>query len=119
MAATRIENVQYFPGKPEYVGYQATPVQLGKYPAIVLIHEWWGLDENVRKLARNFAERGYLVLVVDLYGKPATTDRQAAMKLAEGVTANIALAFENLGYAVQYLQSNSQVDPEKIGSVGW
>lgn len=46
----------YFPGNNQYVGYVVKPSQPGKYPALILIHEWWGLNDNIKKLAQDFAK---------------------------------------------------------------
>lgn len=112
-------NVSYFPGESKYQGYLAKPIRAGKYPALILIHEWWGLNGNIESLAEDFAKEGYVVLAVDLYGEPATTDQQVAMRMAWGVTANEALAFENLGHALEYLRADPNVDANRMGSVGW
>lgn len=112
-------SVMYFPGEAKYKGFFAKPAQAGKYPALILIHEWWGLNDNIRTLAQDFARQGYIVLAVDLYGGGSTTDQQVAMKMASGVTSNEAQAFKNLGYAMEYLKSNPDVDPDRTGSVGW
>lgn len=112
-------SVMYFPGESKYKGYLAKPTQAGKHPALILIHEWWGLNDNIRSLAQDFARQGYIVLAVDLYGSGSTTDQQVATQMASGVTNNEALAFQNLGYAMEYLKSNPDVDPDRIGSVGW
>lgn len=80
--SVRTETLAYFANQPKYVGYLATPQDSGKHPALILIHEWWGLNDNIKKLARDFAAKGYVVLAVDLYGEPATTDQPTAMRLA-------------------------------------
>lgn len=109
----------YFPGESKYHGFIAKPEQPGKHPALLLIHEWWGLNDNIKQLAQEFAKNGYIALAVDLYGTGATTDQKTAMNMASGVTNNQAQAFRNLGYAMEYLKSDPDVDPEKIATVGW
>lgn len=54
------------------------------------------------------------MLAVDLYGKPATTQSGVAMQMASEVSKNEALAFENLGYAVEFLRSSPDVDPARL-----
>lgn len=56
--------VPYFDATEEYI---AVPEGEGPFPALVLIHEWWGLNDNIKSLADDFAEQGYVALAVDLY----------------------------------------------------
>src|SRR4030095_14836379 len=68
-------NVTYFDGTK---GYLARPDSEGKFPGVIMIHEWWGLNDNIKQMARSLASQGYVVLAVDLYdGKVATTTDQA------------------------------------------
>ena len=103
----------------EVAGYMATPAGEGPFPAVVLIHEWWGLNQNIKDLADDFADRGYVALAVDLYdGAVATTPAEAGA-LAGGVRENVEPAFANLEAATKYLQSLDNVNPEQLASVGW
>lgn len=110
------EMVSYF---NETEGYLAVPEGEGPFPALVLIHEWWGLNDNIKGLADDFAEQGYVALAVDLYdGELAdTTDR--ARELAGGVRENVDSAFANLEAATNYLADLEIVDGERLASVGW
>jgi carboxymethylenebutenolidase len=100
-------------------GYLAIPAGEGPFPAVVLIHEWWGLNDNIRDLAEDFAAQGYVALAVDLYdGTLATTSEQAGA-LAGAVRDNVDGAFTNLSDAVAFLETQSLVDPDRIASVGW
>src|SRR3989304_8775057 len=66
---------EYYPGAP---GYLVVPSIPGKIPAVIMIHEWWGLNDNIKEMAQLLAEEGYVVLAVDLYkGKVATTAQEA------------------------------------------
>lgn len=76
----------------------------GTFPALILIHEWWGLNDNIKELAKDFANEGYVVLAVDLYGTGATTDEEVARKRASAVTSDEQTAFKNLDAAVTYLK---------------
>jgi carboxymethylenebutenolidase len=103
----------------EVEGYIAVPEGEGPFPALVLIHEWWGLNDNIKSLADDFAEQGYVALAVDLYeGELADTPEQAGA-LAGGVRENVEPAFANLEAATEYLASLEKVDGEKLASVGW
>ena len=93
----------------------AMPASPEGAPAVLLIHEWWGLNDHIKSVAQEYANQGYIALAVDLYrGKVATTSDEAR-KLMAGVNekyANEAL----LGW-VEYLKHNQKA--AKIGTVGW
>ncbi len=103
----------------ESEGYLARPVEEGTYPGVILIHEWWGLNDNIRDLAEDFAEQGYIALAVDLYGGEVATSAAQAGALAGAVQENTDAAFANLASARSYLASLPSVDAEALASVGW
>ena len=91
----------------------------GPFPALILIHEWWGLNDNIRAFADQFAEQGYIALAVDLYDGEVTDTRDRAMELVTAVRGDTEPAFENLRHAVSYLQSRDDVIADSLASVGW
>ncbi|MEO8275227.1 MAG: dienelactone hydrolase family protein [Thermoanaerobaculia bacterium] len=102
-------------------GYLAKPVAAapaGKpWPALLVIQEWWGLNDNIRAMARRYAGEGYVTLAVDLYeGKVATTPEAAGAAMQEALKKPERL-IENLEQAQAYLKT--QVKATKIGVVGW
>lgn len=100
-------------------GFLARPLGTGPWPALILIHEWWGLNDNIRNLAKDFARQGYVALAVDLYrGQVASTTEQART-LAGSVSGDTDLAFVNLDNALTYLKDLSYVDNDSLASVGW
>ncbi|MCH8013139.1 MAG: dienelactone hydrolase family protein [Candidatus Marinimicrobia bacterium] len=114
------EEVVYYKNQKNVVGYLARPIDGKRYPAILLIHEWWGLNENIKERARQFAGQGYVALAVDLYGGRVTTTASEAINLAGEVRNNRNDAFDNLKGAVEFLQSQSLfVIPDRIASIGW
>ena len=100
-------------------GYFVRPAEDGNYPALILIHEWWGLNDNIKKLSRDFAEEGYVVLAVDMYGGRSADEPDGARELATEVRNDMDGAFENLDAAVSYLKASEYVEDEKLASVGW
>jgi len=103
----------------ETAGYLAQPVGEGPFPGVILIHEWWGLNQNIKDLADDFAEQGYVALAVDLYnGELAETSDQAGT-LAGSVREDTDAAFANLASARQYLGQLAQVNEDSLASVGW
>ena len=66
-----IETISYY---GESTGFLAKPIEDGEYPGVIMIHEWWGLNDNVKQMAEKLASHGYVVFAVDLYeGKVGTT----------------------------------------------
>jgi len=99
-------------------GYMAYPSAGGAnaaLPGVVMIHEWWGLNDNVRMMARRLAGEGYRVLAVDLYGAQATTPEEAR-GLMMGVMQNRPVAIENLRSAGDFLRARRAA---RVGVIGW
>ena len=116
-AAMKTETVSYKSGDETVNGFLAVPDGGGKHPAIIVIHEWWGLNDWVKQQAQNFAEHGYVALAVDLYrGKTGTTPDEAHI-LMRGLPDDRGL--RDLEAAFSYLASRTDVNPSKIGSIGW
>ncbi len=96
-------------------------LSLPRYPncgrAIIVFHEWWGLNKWVRKQATNLAANGYVALAVDLYQGILTSDPSEARKLKRGLPRDRAV--RDLKAAFDYLARRPDVDPKHIGSLGW
>jgi carboxymethylenebutenolidase len=88
-------------------------------PAVLMIHENKGLNDNIKKMANLLARNGYVVLAVDLFKGEVTTDRNRSSELSQYVRDNQDIATANLKSAVKYLSSLPNVNPEKIVSLGW
>jgi len=113
------KTVSYKSGNDTVSGVLFTPAAKGneKQPAIVVIHEWWGLNDWAKQQAEELASQGYETLAVDLYrGKVAKT-RDEAHELMSGLQPQRAM--RDLRAAVAYLKSQPNVDPKKIGAIGW
>jgi carboxymethylenebutenolidase len=111
--------VVYYQNGKNVSGYLARPADTQKHPGLILIHEWWGLNDNIRENARKFAELGYAALSVDLYDGKAATTRDEARKLATGVRNNVEGAFKNLKSAVSFIRGHASIDPDRVASIGW
>ncbi len=116
-AGITTSTVSYPSGSDTVSGYFALPSGKGPFPGIVMIHEWWGLNDWVKENARTFAAKGYAVLAVDLYRGPVATDAEAAHELMRGLPEDRAA--RDLVAAVRYLRSRPEVNAKKVGSVGW
>jgi len=114
---TKTEMVQ-FPGATGTIsGYLATPERPGRYPALVVVHEWWGLTDWVKEQARKLADQGYVALAVDLYRGKVTSDPEEAHELMRGLPQDRAVSDLQAGFA--YLYKREDVDRDHIGSIGW
>lgn len=114
------ERVEYTTGDGGVTGYLAMPEGAGTrpepgLPGILVIHEWWGLNENVETMARLLARRGYVALAVDLYEGQAADSPERARELMQNVDE--AAAEENLRQAYQYLVREHGVP--QVGVIGW
>ncbi|MGH9470162.1 MAG: dienelactone hydrolase family protein [Terriglobia bacterium] len=115
--AVKTETVRYASGPEMVKGFLALPQTAGPHPALVVIHEWWGLNGWVKEQAQDFARHGYVALAVDLYRGQSTSDPAVAHELARGVPHDRAM--RDLEAAFQFLALRSDVEKDKIGSVGW
>ena len=115
--AVKTQTVSYLSGSETVSGYLALPSGSGKHPAIIVIHEWWGLNDWVKQQADKFAGQGYVALAVDLYrGQSAKTPDDAHI-LMRGLPDDRGL--RDLEAAFTYLSSRPDVQAGKIGSIGW
>jgi carboxymethylenebutenolidase len=109
--------VSYPSGSETVSGYLAVPEGAGKKPALVVIHEWWGLNDFVKAKADGFAKQGYVALAVDLYRGKVATDPDTAHQLMRGLPDDRAI--RDMKAAVAYLRSRPDVDAAKVASIGW
>jgi carboxymethylenebutenolidase len=117
LGAVKTQMVQYHSGTETVSGFLALPSGEGKHPAIVVIHEWWGLNDWVKEQAGKLAEQGYVVLAVDLYRGKVATDPETAHELYRGLPQDRAV--RDLKAAYDHLAARPDVNPDRIGSVGW
>ncbi len=116
-AAVRTETVHFRSGPETVSGYLAVPGTPGRHPALVVIQEWWGLNDWVKEQAREFAQHGYVALAPDLYhGKIATTPAEAR-KLMQSMPRERAI--RDVAAAYNFLAAMPNVEKDKIGSIGW
>jgi carboxymethylenebutenolidase len=115
MAGVKTETISY--GEPKLNGYLALPPGKGPFPALVVIHEWWGLNDQIKAVTADFAAAGYVALAVDLYRGKVTASFEEAPKLAGGLDR--ARAAADLAEAYHYLSGRPDVRKGKVGSVGW
>ena len=91
----------------------------GPHPGVVVIHEAFGLNDDIKDIAQRFAGEGYVALAVDLFG-----DRNRAICMARYMTGRLVggvnrYGISDLKFALSYLTSLPEVDPERVGAIGF
>jgi carboxymethylenebutenolidase len=104
-------------GKP-VKGFLARPKSArGPLPGLIVIHEWWGLNDNIRQMTKRLAGEGYTALAVDLYGGAVADNPDKAMELMKATLGNMAQGEENVRQAYSYLETKQKAP--RIGVIGW
>jgi carboxymethylenebutenolidase len=104
-------------GKPVQ-GYLARPkLSAGPLPGLIVIHEWWGLNDNIRKMTARLAGEGYAALAVDLYEGEVADEPDRARQLARASMSRVPALQDNLRQARDYL--GSRVEAPRVGTIGW
>jgi carboxymethylenebutenolidase len=100
------------------VGFLAMPGDAAEpLPGLIVIHEWWGLNDNIKAMTRKLASEGYVALAVDLYGGAKAETPEKARPLMAAVVDDQEAARANLKQAYDYLEKYALAP--RIGSVGW
>jgi dienelactone hydrolase len=122
-AATEIEGaaVTYKAGDLVMKGYLAFDKSIkGKRPGVLVVHEWWGNNDYVRKRARMLAKIGYTALAVDMYGDGKVADNpKDAQKFSSDVMNNPAEVNRRFTAALEFLKTQKTVDPKRIAAIGY
>ena len=117
--------------KEETVSYKIDTLNMGSYvvydeniegkrPAVLVIHEWWGLNDYAKRRARMLAEMGYIAMAVDMYGNGRMgNDPGAAQALAMPFYTNPDMAKKHFDVALEEFKKNPNVDQSKIAGIGY
>lgn len=98
-------------------GYLSLPPGEARAPAVVVAHEWWGLNDDIRSICDRFAAEGFATLAVDLYKGRSTNDAAEAMQLVNDMKTEEAMkAIEG---AVAYLGAHPRCEGKKVGVTGF
>lgn len=101
-----------------YLAYDAN--NDARRPGVLVIHEWWGLNDYIRRRANMLAEQGYTALAVDMYGGGEVADNpDDAGRLMNGVLGDFSQAESRMGAALEYLQNHETVDARRIAAIGY
>ena len=104
-------------GDQLYKGYLSQPENIKAKSGLIVIHEWWGLNEDIHLMADQLAGLGYDSLAVDLYDGKSAEGVREAFQLMTGLSKNEDAALANLKEAYDYL--TNELGVEKVGIIGW
>ena len=99
-------------------GYLARPAAEGEYPSVIMIHEWWGLNQNIRHMADILAGHGFVVFAVDLYDGQVAANSSEASELSSQVRNNPDEAVAKMSRATAGVRELSYTT-EEVASLGW
>ncbi len=109
--------VEFKSGDGNAPGYMARPKADGKFPGIVVIQEWWGIDDHIKSVTERFAHQGFVGLAPDLYRGKVAKEPSDAQKLV--MALKIDQAMTDIQGAINYLIGQDFVAPDKAGVVGF
>ena len=92
----------------------------GKRPGVLVVHEWWGLNDYARERARMLAELGYTALALDMYGDGKTANHpEDAQKFAGAIFNNVKMGEDRFLAAYNFLKRQETVEPNNIAAAGY
>ena len=120
-AAVRTERIEYQHGDAVLEGYLAyDDAVAGKRPGVLVVHEWWGLNDYARRRAEQLAQLGYVAFALDMYGKGiSTTDAKEAGRLAGIFRNDRPFGRARAAAGLDVLKKRPQVDPARIAAIGY
>ncbi|MCI0919053.1 dienelactone hydrolase family protein [Pseudomonas stutzeri] len=105
----------------EMIGYYAYDDAIeGKRPGVVVVHEWWGLNDYAKSRARDLAELGYSALAIDMYGEGKHTEHpKDAMSFMKAALSDAEAAKGRFNAGLDMLKQQAQTDTDKLAAVGY
>jgi carboxymethylenebutenolidase len=120
VASVASETVKLVSDKASVAAFLARPAEATAAPAVLVLHEWWGLNDHIKDIARRLAAEGFAALAIDLYsrqGHKVTANAQEAAELMNALSSQQVL--RDLNAAITWLKQQPFIDPQKIGAVGF
>lgn len=120
-AALHEQTVNYPAGDTTLKGYLVWDDAKGaKQPGVLVVHEWWGLNDYARQRAKMLAELGYTALAVDMYGEGKTSEHAAeAAAFMNSVVEHAGVSQLRFTAALAFLKKQASVEPSKIAAIGY
>ncbi len=109
--------ISFTEGSTRVTAYLALPEGEGTHPAVILVQEWWGLNDWMEDQAKKLADLGYIALAVDFYNGKVAKDQATAHQLMNGLDEAAAMAM--LRSSADFLRGRSDVRANAIGVIGW
>jgi carboxymethylenebutenolidase len=117
VADIRTEMVEFRSNGSTTPGFLARPEGDGPFPGVIVIQEWWGLNDNIKDIAQRFAREGYAAFAPDLYHGRVTKEPSQAQKMM--MQLDMPLAAKELVKAAEYLASQKYINGRGIGAIGF
>ena len=120
-AAIKTETVEYKAGDMTLKGFLAyDDATTDKRPAVIIVHEWWGLNDYVKRRAQDVAKLGYVAFAADMFGDgKTTTDPKEAGKLAGSVKSDPKVELARAQAALDVLKKRPEVETNRIAAMGY
>jgi dienelactone hydrolase len=120
-AALVTRDVDYQQGETALQGYLAYDDAVkGKRPGVMIVHEWWGVNDYVKGRARQLADLGYVAFAADIYGKGVrATTMQEAQQASAPFRTDRALLRARARAGLEVLRKHELVDPKRIAAIGY
>jgi carboxymethylenebutenolidase len=117
VADIRTEMVEFRSNGSTTPGFLARPEDDGPFPGVIVIQEWWGLNDNIKDIAQRFAREGYAAFAPDLYHGRVTREPDQAQKMM--MALDMPLAARELVKATEYLSNQKYINGRGIGATGF
>jgi dienelactone hydrolase len=120
-AEIKSERIDYRHGDSLLQGYLAYDDSMtGKRPGVLVVHEWWGMNDYAKRRAEQLARLGYVAFALDMYGKgKVTTDPKQAGEWAGSFRNDRKLCRARGAAGLEVLKKRTQVDPARIAAIGY
>lgn len=121
LAELKSETIEYQDGDQTLQGYLVYDDGIdGKRPGVLVVHEWWGLNDYAKRRAEMLAELGYVAFALDMYGDDKITEHAADAKgWMEQITSNVDAWRERALAGLEVLQDQEQVDTDRLAAIGY
>jgi carboxymethylenebutenolidase len=116
-AQVQTKEISIKAGGEEFKAFVAMPEGKGPFPGIVVIQEWWGLNDWMKESAKRLAAKGFVAIAPDLYHGKVAEDQPTAAMLSKGLPKD--RAFADLKATVDTLAAMSNVKKDRLGAIGW
>src|SRR5437762_5624656 len=118
-AEIKTQEIEYKAGDTPLKGFLAyDDAQKGKRPGVLVVHEWWGMNEHARNQAIRLAKAGYVAFALDMYGKgKIATHPKDAQAFMEEATKDRDVALQRFNAGVEVLKKQPQVNPDEIAAI--